>query len=192
MKHVFSGNAIAEAATAVATNEMDSAAIIKTGDEFHVMPDADTDPAFVYAAIDTATVSAIRAESGPKGPWWVAEGVKSALIKDAQRRKTERGEPRKQSHREYLRVSLGGSDISSVILRDAQGVRELRFGEDGTYSAYLVDAECEVPDCYTLEAECKSWISVYDDDTKTFELQNPGSVIRVYRSGEFGCIIQKM
>lgn len=50
MKHVFSGNAIAEAATAVATNEMDSAAIIKTGDEFQVMPDADTESAFVYAA----------------------------------------------------------------------------------------------------------------------------------------------
>ena len=192
MKHVFSGNAIAEAATAVATNEMDSAAIIKTGDEFHVMPDADTDPAFVYAAIDAATVSAIRAESGPKGPWWVAEDVKSALIKDAQRRKTEGGKPCKRGHREYPRVSLGSSDIASLVLRDSRGVRELHFGEDGSYSAYLVDAECDIPDYYTLEAECRAWLSVYDDNTKTFEIQNPGKMIRIYRAGEFGCIIQKM
>ena len=189
-KYISAGNAIQSAADALAAGGLDSAAIIKMGDAFHVMPDAES--AFVYAAIDAATVSAIRAESGPKGPWWVAEDVKSALIKDAQRRKTERGEPHKKDHHEYPYISLGSSDIASLVLRDSRGVRELRFGEDGTYSAYLVDAECDIPDYYTLEAECRVWLSVYDDNTKTFEIQNPGKMIRVYRAGEFGCIIQKM
>ena len=67
-KYISAGNAIQSAADALAAGGLDSAAIIKMGDAFHVMPDAES--AFVYAAIDAATVSAIRAESGPKGPWW--------------------------------------------------------------------------------------------------------------------------
>lgn len=193
-KYPFSGNAIQAAADAIASRELNSATIVKiSDDEYYVATDAgDTSSTCVYAAIDEQTVRDYQIKYPDMVKWWIADKLKAHLINDATRRKAERGEPRKKDHREYSRISLGGSDIASIILRDSRGVRELRFGEDGSYSAYLVDAECDIPDYYTLEAECKSWLSVYDDSIKTFEVQNPKKIIRVYRAGEFGCIIQKM
>ena len=184
-RYTFSGNAIIATAEALALRTIEDAAIVKVSDSaFHVEENAPHHG--IYAAIDAQTVQELRKQ----GYFRSYELIKDRLIADAKRRKTERGEPRKKDHHEYSRVSLGSSDIASIILRDSRGVRELRFGEDGTYAAYLVDAECEIPDYYTLEAECKSWLSVYDDDTKTLEVKNPSSVIRVYRAGTYGCIIQ--
>lgn len=177
----FSGNAVLESAKAVAWGEMESAAIIKESDGgFRVTENAQHDS--IYAAIDAQTAQGFRKH----GYFRAVELVKDHLIADAKRRNDKRG----KNHDEYPRISLGSSDIASIVLRAPEGICELKFGGDRTYSAYLVDAECKVPDYYRLEWTCKSWLWIYDDHTKTQELHNHGRAIRVYTAGEYGCIIQ--
>lgn len=54
-----------------------------------------------------------------------------------------------KDHREYKKIPLGESDIASLLLRHPAGCEMLDFGEDGSYSAYLVDDDCEIPEHYT-------------------------------------------
>lgn len=93
-----------------------------------------------------------------------------------------------RDHHSYSKVSLGGSDIASLILRSPGKLSELFMGEDGEYSAYVVDEECLIPSWYTQVFECKHWLSVFDDDRRTARFS--GDVIRVFRSGAFGIIVQ--
>ena len=96
-------------------------------------------------------------------------------------------------------VSLGGSDIATLIMvgmtmenRPATvshlEMKELNFGEDGEYSAWLVDGDTAVPEHYTLTAEFKNWLKIYDDEGYCTYFTAP--FIRVYQAGQFGCLIQ--
>ena len=96
-------------------------------------------------------------------------------------------------------VSLGGSDIATLIMvgmttedRPATtshlDMKELNFGEDGEYSAWLIDGDTDVPEHYTLTAEFKNWLKIYDDEGYCTYFRSP--FIRVYQSGQFGCLIQ--
>ena len=93
-----------------------------------------------------------------------------------------------KDHHSYPKEALGGSDMASLMLRSPGKVNELLMGEDGEYSAYVVDSECIVPSWYRLVFECEGWLWVFDDYSRTAEFS--GKVIRVFRSGEFGIIVQ--
>lgn len=93
-----------------------------------------------------------------------------------------------RDHHSYPMVSLGGSDIASLILRAPGKLSDLFMGEDGEYSAYVVDEECLIPSRYTQAFECESWLRVYDDENMVKKFR--GDVIRVFRCGAFGIIIQ--
>lgn len=93
-----------------------------------------------------------------------------------------------KDHHEYGKISLGESDISSLVLRFPCGSQVLDFGEDGGYSAYQVDEECIIPEHYTIVFECEHWLWVYDDTSRTARFD--GEKIRVFRAGLRGCIIQ--
>lgn len=97
-----------------------------------------------------------------------------------------------KNHHSYKVISIGASDIAELIVRGSGKVGTIAFGQDGSYSAYIVDAECEIPSYYKQIFECKNWLMIYDDEGKTFSLDNYGKTFRVFRAGEFGCIIQTL
>lgn len=85
-------------------------------------------------------------------------------------------------------ASLGCSDIASLTLRSVRDVDRLDFGEDGAYHAYIVDSEATIGEHYTLCSEFQHWLKIYDDLDLAAEFV--AATIKVYRSGQFGCIIQ--
>lgn len=93
-----------------------------------------------------------------------------------------------KDHHEYPKKPLGGSDIASLMLRAPGELYELHMGEDGEYSAYVVDGEALIPEWYTQAFECEGWLWVFDDDRRTARFT--GKLIRVFRSGDFGIIVQ--
>lgn len=64
----------------------------------------------------------------------------------------------------------------------------LRFGEDGIYDAYIVDAEAEIGEHYRKVMEFSHWIRIYDDDGLVCHWH--ARTIEIYRSGVSGCIIR--
>lgn len=95
------------------------------------------------------------------------------------------------TYKDCGKVFLGASDIASVILRTPNEVNILKFGSDGTYSAYFIDAdkgECEIGEHYKEEFAFSGWLKVYDDDMVQCKLY--AESIKVYRAGDFGCIIK--
>ena len=101
----------------------------------------------------------------------------------------------KKSYKDYKTVCLGGSDVASVTVtgcgKDGLKAEIIGFGADGIYDAYLVDENAEIGSHYSLETVFNTWITVYDDDGRTFHIYTkPGSEIKIYRAGDYGCIIQ--
>lgn len=111
-----------------------------------------------------------------------------------------------KDHHEYKKIPLGDSDIATLIVygkldtavtgsyrwtfgKDGTTIPfKLQFGEDGDYSAYLVDDECRVPESYELRLSGKVWLKIYDDHGLVFSERC--QEWRIYRRGVFGCIIQ--
>ena len=96
-------------------------------------------------------------------------------------------------------VSLGGSDIATLIMvgmttenrpvtKSHLDMKELNFGEDGEYFTWLIDGDTDVPNHYTLAAEFKNWLKIYDDNGYCTYFAAP--YIKVYQAGLFGCLIQ--
>ena len=83
---------------------------------------------------------------------------------------------------------IGASDIAELTLCCNGEKTPLHFGEDGTYHAYIVHGTCDIPLHYAEVAQFKDKIDIIDDDG--FVTCYEANVIRVYRAGEFGCIIQ--
>lgn len=97
------------------------------------------------------------------------------------------------TYKDYEKTYIGSSDMACLILAgggedNAQPVY-LKFGEDGTYMAYIVDDGCPIPDHYKLKHTFKRWMKIYDDDGKVIDIKS--DIIKVYQAGAFGCIIQK-
>lgn len=97
-----------------------------------------------------------------------------------------------RSYKSYESSYIGDSDIAALILvgmanGDLQP-KVLNFGEDGRYSAYIVDEDAEIGAHYEKQHEFTNWRTIYDDDTcvHTYHAEK----IIVYRAGDFGCIIQ--
>lgn len=99
-----------------------------------------------------------------------------------------------KKYKEFPKKYIGASDIGALVLvgcgvNDGVQPTMLNFGEDGDYIAYVVDEKnVEIGQHYKLRNEFECWLKIYDDDGKTFDVV--ADHIKIYRAGEFGCIIQ--
>lgn len=97
-----------------------------------------------------------------------------------------------KNYKENGKQFIGSSDIATLIVAGyADGgikTTALHFGSDGSYSAYVVDQETEIPEHYKLVCEFEGWLKIYDDEEMTFRAN--ADKIKVYRAAEMGCIIQ--
>ena len=100
-----------------------------------------------------------------------------------------------KSYKDFNREFIGDSDISTLIMigyndkeKDGLSLRKLSFGDDCAYNAYIVNGAAEIGSHYKLVAEFSYWLKIYDDyeRVKLFE----SDIIKVYRAGDIGCIIQ--
>ena len=101
----------------------------------------------------------------------------------------------KKTYKDFNKIYIGESDRAELTLRfydfekKATGFQTLHFGGDDMYRAYFVqDEEVDIPDYYQLVFESKTpWLDIIDDrGILTFNcLEN----IKIYRAGDFGCII---
>lgn len=103
------------------------------------------------------------------------------------------------TYKNYEQKSIGCSDIAALTLTgmrpadepgDGTGLKTcaLHFGGDGSYDAYVVDDDAEIGAHYALEATFAHWLKIYDDDELVREFD--ADIIKVYRAGDFGCIVQ--
>ena len=97
-----------------------------------------------------------------------------------------------KSYKDFKQISLGSSDVSSVVVRDVSGVRELSFGGDGSYRAYeCFGNDVEIGEHYSKILELKTWVKIYDDNCLVYDFYKKQccSICTVYRAGDYGCII---
>lgn len=97
-----------------------------------------------------------------------------------------------KNYKDFEKQYIGDSDIASLILagcdNNGLSLKELHFGMDASYHAYIVEGEVEIGSHYYKVAEFESWMKIYDDEglVKKFNARK----IIVYRAAEMGCIIQ--
>lgn len=102
----------------------------------------------------------------------------------------------KKTYKDYEKIYIGESERAELTLRffnnekkeiDHQG---LHFGGDNAYSAYLVqDVDVDIPEYYQLDFESSSsWLDVIDD-LGLVHCFNCIENIKIYRAGDYGCII---
>lgn len=98
-----------------------------------------------------------------------------------------------KTYKSNLPEFIGASDIASLTVRAGICASVLDFGEDGSYSAYIVEnAAAVIPDYYACVFEAVAYdLKIYDDNMLSFSkrfdnLKN----IKIYRAGDFGCVIQ--
>ena len=99
----------------------------------------------------------------------------------------------KRNYKDYLKDYIGQSDIACLILagfKEDHGVftENLRYNADGEYMAYIVDENTEIGSHYDLIAKFDSWVKIYDDTSLVHHFR--ADKIKIYRAGDFGCIIQ--
>ena len=97
-----------------------------------------------------------------------------------------------KNYKDFEKQYIGYSNIASLILvgcdKTGLSLKELHFGQDGSYAAYIVEGEAEIGSYYHKIAEFYTWLKIYDDEglVKKFNARK----IVVYRAAEMGCIIQ--
>ena len=99
-----------------------------------------------------------------------------------------------KTYKDFGKQYIGSSDIASLILvgcnknKKELQLKELHFGGDGSYRAYIVYGNAEIGKHYKKVEEFNSWLKIYDDEELVREFN--GEKIIVYRAAEMGCIIQ--
>lgn len=102
-----------------------------------------------------------------------------------------------KNYKDFGKEYIGSSDIATLILvgcrddndtEEGLKIKELRFGGDGAYTAYIVDETAEIGKHYQLLDTFYYWLKVYDDNQVTFEVFCDWA--KVYTAGAYGCIIQ--
>lgn len=72
-----------------------------------------------------------------------------------------------KNYKEYEKSYIGASDYAALLITGCKDGKlhsqYIHFGEDGTYSAYVVDGNAEIGSHYELEGEFENWLKVYDD-----------------------------
>jgi len=93
-----------------------------------------------------------------------------------------------KNYKDFSKICLGASDGAALSLISYSDDKQyLFFGEDGTYKAYFVDKEIELPSHYKKVYEATDFVSILDDDNDKVVVY--GSNIEIYRAGERGCLI---
>ena len=95
-------------------------------------------------------------------------------------------------YKSFEKVYLGISDIASLVIRDADGARELRFGSDGDYRAYECFGDVEIGEHYKKVDTARCWLKIYDDCGLVYNKHScecSYSICDIYRAGDFGCIL---
>lgn len=87
-----------------------------------------------------------------------------------------------------LTVSLGYSDIATLILSSVYSLERLSLGGDGYYRVHIIDERTPAPEHYTLHSKHRYWLKVYDD--RECMLHIDAKNIRVYRAGDYGILIR--
>lgn len=98
------------------------------------------------------------------------------------------------NYKDFNKEYIGDSDNAALILvgccEKGLKAKVLSFGEDNSYSAYIVDGvDVEIGNHYKEIAEFNNWLKIYDDEGLSKKIE--AEYIKVYRAGEMGCIIQK-
>lgn len=97
-----------------------------------------------------------------------------------------------RTYKDCPKVDLGESDIASLTIRSGLNISLLRFGEDGSYSAYeCIGDGIEIGAHYTKIFTGFKWLTIYDDNGVAYNRYAPEgfTAVDIYRAGEFGCII---
>ncbi len=103
-----------------------------------------------------------------------------------------------KNYKNFKKAALGVSDVAVLtftVFADDLTAFVLPLGGDGGYSAYIVHGkDVEIGAHYHLEKEIENfgWVRVYDDDGKPFDYnrENDESVMRIWRAGDYGIILQ--
>lgn len=100
-----------------------------------------------------------------------------------------------KSYKDFEQKPIGDSDVAMLVLvgcraKDGIVTEPLRFGEDGSYKAYLVNGKAKIGGHYKKVATFHNWLKIYDDEKLTLKVE--ANEINIYRAGIFGCIIQIM
>lgn len=98
---------------------------------------------------------------------------------------------------EYKKAAMhiGSSDIAQLTMTGPVGEcgvlpTLVKFGGDGSYSAWLVRDESVIPEHYQKVAEFHTWLKIYDDTELVVDIKAGWNhPIKVYRAGEAGCLI---
>lgn len=105
-----------------------------------------------------------------------------------------------RTYKEYPKQHLGSSDIANITVRYADDEIEnhnyihyfnLHFGGDGDYYAYLIDNDyCKIPQHYELVFDKKVYLVDFIDDREVTYHISKQCNLKIWRAGNFGCIIQ--
>ena len=96
-----------------------------------------------------------------------------------------------RDYHSYGVSQIGASEYAALIAvgpNDGLKTEIINFGGDGSYKAYVVDEDAEIQEHYRLVTEFKNWAKIYDDCDLTQSFR--ASLIKIYRAGDYGCIIQ--
>lgn len=93
-----------------------------------------------------------------------------------------------KNYKDFEKRFIGESDIASLTVRSVDKVTTLNFGGDGAYRAYIVKGDAQIGAHYELVFAGEKWVRIYDDFGKSFEAY--ADMIKIYKAGNFGCIIQ--
>lgn len=84
-------------------------------------------------------------------------------------------------------ISLGKSDIASLVLRSKNKVEILKLGENGVYIAWIIQ-DIKAPENYKMLTEFKDFLWIYDDLERVARIVS--QTIEVYRSGPRDVLIR--
>lgn len=95
-----------------------------------------------------------------------------------------------KNYKDYNKTYIGSSDSAYLTLKTITGTTEkLCFGEDGSYSAYVVDEDTLIPKHYHKEFEFTDSLEIYNNFGE-LEWSAKAKQISVYTAGNFGCLIK--
>lgn len=97
-----------------------------------------------------------------------------------------------KNYKDFEKMYIGRSDSAYLTVAEYGIVdditwHELKFGEDGDYSAYICWGDLDIGEHYKKVLELHKRITIVDDDIARFDAEAEN--IDIYRAGDFGCVI---
>lgn len=98
-----------------------------------------------------------------------------------------------KTYKDFEKKHIGSSEYATLVMvgyREGAGIvsETLRFGEDGSYKAYICEGnDVKIGEHYTEAARFNYWLKMYDDCEMVQKFE--GKNIVIYRAAEMGCII---